>query len=83
MDIAKEIIFAEKNLISDEGFSSAFATSDKAYPNLVSVASIYGKPPDSFSGIKKEFDDLLMEEEDEEEYENEEEDNMEGDIPEN
>lgn len=69
--LAKKIVCSQKPIISDEGFSSTFAMSDNAYDYLVSTAAIYGKLPESFMRLKREFDDLEMNDEIEENFINE------------
>lgn len=71
--LAKKIVCSQKPIISDEGFSSTFAMSDNAYDYLVSTAAIYGKLPESFTRLKREFEDLEMNDEQEENFINEEE----------
>lgn len=77
---AKEIMFSEKALISDDGYTSPLSVHGVVYKNLVTTASVYNKIPESFVGIKREFDD--EEEEEEASYEEYEENNIEGQIPE-
>ena len=73
-------MFAEKALISDDGYTSPLSVHGVVYKNLVTTASVYNQIPESFVGIKREFDD--EEEEDEPSYEEYEENNVEGVIPE-
>jgi hypothetical protein len=68
--LAKKIVCSEKPIISDEGFSSPFSLSENAYDYLVSTAAIYGKFPESFTRLKKEFDDNEVFEEDDDQNEN-------------
>lgn len=82
VNVAKDIMFSQKALISDDGYISPLSIQGQVYPNLVTTASIYNQIPESFVGIKKEFDD--EEEEEEESFQDEEmeQDNIEGDLPE-
>lgn len=73
---AKEILFAEKALISDDGYTSPLTVHGLVYKNMVTTASVYNQLPESFVGIKKEFED-----EGEKEESFEENQANEGDIP--
>lgn len=80
INAAKEIMFSEKALISDDGYTSPLSVHGVVYKNLVTTASVYNQIPESFVGIRKEFEDEG--EEDEPSYDEYDENNVEGIIPE-
>ncbi len=57
-ELAKKIVCAQKPTISDEGFSSTFSMDERSFDYIGTLAAVYTKKPESFTRVKREFDDV-------------------------